>query len=120
MATDKDVEFLRERVNHAASHAVETAGDGISTTAKLSTGVKGGENNLNGGHFLDRVLVNRNATTVIGHADSTVWQDDHINQIAVAGKRLIHRVIDDLIDQVVETPGAGRPDIHTRPLAHCL
>ena len=99
---------------------MEPAGHGITAAAKLSTGVEGGEYNLDGGHFLDRVLIDRNTTTVIGDADPTVGQDHHINQIAVAGKRLIHRVIDDFIDQVVKTAGAGGPDIHTGPLTHCL
>ena len=38
----------------------------------------------------------------------------------MAGQRLVYRVVDDFVDEVMETRRAGRPDVHRRPLAHGL
>jgi hypothetical protein len=99
---------------------METAGYGIAAAAELTAGVKCRENHLDSGHLFDRVLVDRNTSTVVGDADSAISKNYHVDQITVTGKRLIHRVIDDLIDQVVKTPRTGGPDVHTGPLTHCL
>ena len=38
--------------------------------------------------------------------------------VAVACERLVDGVVDDLVDEVVEPAGPGRPDVHARPLAN--
>ena len=39
---------------------------------------------------------------------------------AVAGQRLVDRVVDDLVDEVVQPADAGRADVHAGPLADRL
>jgi hypothetical protein len=56
------------------------------------------------------------STTVIG----VVRMDRDLDVRAVAGERLVHRVVDDLVDEVVQAARAGRADVHARPLAHGL
>ena len=36
-----------------------------------------------------------------------------LDEIGAAGECLVHRVVDDLEDEVMETPRARRPDVHT-------
>src|SRR6188472_2889680 len=45
-------------------------------------------------------------------------RDPHV--VAVAGQRLVDRVVDDLVDEVVQAAYAGRADVHPRALAHRL
>jgi hypothetical protein len=44
----------------------------------------------------------------------------HINLdvVAVARQRFVNRVVDDLVNEVVQTPGAGGPDVHAGTLSH--
>jgi hypothetical protein len=37
--------------------------------------------------------------------------------VAIAGQRLVDRVVDDFVDEVVEATLAGRADVHAGPLA---
>jgi hypothetical protein len=60
------------------------------------------------------------ATAVVDHLDRAVALDGDRDGVAEAGERLVDGVVDDLVDQVVQTPGTGRTDVHARALAHGL
>ena len=62
------------------------------------------------------MLANRNSPTVVDYLAAIVVQEGDIDGCAVSGHRLVHRVIDDLPDEVVEPGWAGRSDVHTGPL----
>ena len=47
-------------------------------------------------------------------------QQRHHDPVAVAGQRLVDRVVDDLPDQVVQAALTGRADVHARALADRL
>ena len=46
-------------------------------------------------------------------------QDD-VDDDAIARHRLVDRVVDDLVHEVVQTRGPGGADVHARTLAHRL
>ncbi len=100
-------EFLRKGVHHAASDTVQTAGHRVSAAAELSTGVQCGQHNLNRRALLHGVLVHGDATSIVGDADSTIRQHHDIDLVAVTCQRLIDRVIDDFIYQVMKTARTG-------------
>ena len=52
--------------------------------------------------------------------DRAVDVDRDVDLIAEAGQRLVDRVVDDLVDQVMQAGGPGRADVHRRPLADGL
>ena len=64
--------------------------------------------------------VHGDAAAVVAHADHVPLLDRHFDRRAEAGQRLVDGVVDDLIDQMVQTGGGGGADIHTGPLAHRL
>ena len=57
--------------------------------------------------FLLLVFLNRNATAVVHYRDGVVRVDGHLDVIAEAGERLVDRVVDDLVHQVVQSAWAG-------------
>ena len=49
----------------------------------------------------------------------SMWMRD-VDLVAVAGQRLVDRVVDDLVDEMVQPRRAGRADVHGRTLADRL
>jgi hypothetical protein len=90
----------------------------VAAAAELSARVQRGHHDLGRRLALVlRVLVDRDPAPVVGHAHRAVGQDRHLDTGAHARHGLVDRVVDDLPHQVVETRGAGRPDIHPGPFA---
>ena len=114
VAPDFDVQLLTERVDAAYAHAVQSAGDLVVGGVELAAGVQLGEHHLDGGHLLavgDHV-VHRDAAAVVHHGDGVVDVDGDVDARGVSGQRLVHRVVDYLVDQVVQAQLAGRTDVH--------
>ena len=61
-----------------------------------------------------------NAAAVVGHRHIAVCRKLDLDAGGMAGDRLIHRVIDDLGEQVVQRIGIGTADIHARAAAYRL
>ena len=72
------------------------------------------------GLALGRVDVDRDAAAVVDDADAAVGQQRDLDVVAVAGQRLVDRVVDDLVDQVVQAALTGRADVHAGALADRL
>ena len=96
---------------------MQTAGDRIAAATELAACVQHGEDNLDGGPLLDRVLVDRDSAAVVADRDPAVGEQGDGDVGGVAGHSFVDRVIDDLVDQVVQTPLPSGPDVHTGPLA---
>jgi hypothetical protein len=100
---------------------VQTARDLVALATELAAGVQGGEHDL--GRRLVGVFgvqVDGDAPTVVLAAATTVGEQRDRDARAVARHRLVDRVVDDLVDEVMEARGTGRTDVHTGPLAHWL
>ena len=115
-----DLEAGREGVDDRAADAVQATGHLVAAATELAAGVQLREHELDGADLLDRVDVGGDAAAVVAHADAAVGQERHVDRVGVAGERLVDGVVDDLVDEVVQTAGARRPDVHARALAHGL
>ena len=51
--------------------------------------------------------IHRDTAAVVADPDVARLGDCHIDVVAVASQSLVDRVINNFIDQVVQTPGAG-------------
>src|SRR5437773_2710420 len=67
-----------------------------------------------------RVDIDRNTAAVIGYGDGIVGMDDDFYGIAMPCQGLINGVIDDLIDQVMQSGAGSGTDIHGRSFADRL
>ena len=121
VALDLDVELLRQRVDDRDADAVEAAGDLVAAAvAELAAGVENGQHDLDGRLALLLHHRDGDAAAVVDDRDRVVGVDRDVDLVAVAGQRLVDRVVDDLVDQVVQPARAGRSDVHARPLADGL
>src|SRR2546423_1616882 len=114
---DLDVDPGGQRVDHGDADPVQAAGDRVRLAVELATGVQHGQRPLDRGPLLHRVDVDRDAAAVVDHPDAAVGEQGDLDRVAVAGERLVDRVVNHLPDQVVQPPLAGRADVHAGALA---
>ncbi len=57
---------------------------------------------------------------VVADRDSVVRVDDHRDVVTVAGQRLINRVVNNLVDEVMKAARTRGPDVHAGTLANRL
>ena len=107
-----------QRVDDARADAVQAAGDLIAPAAELAARVQDGKDDLERGTSGLRLNVHGDAAAVIDDGDGVVGIDLHGDVRAVAREGFVDGVIDDLIDEVVQTARGGRADVHARALAH--
>ena len=118
VAPDGRDQLLRQRVDDAGADAVESAGGLVVAGLELAAGMQRRENHLERALLRLRMLVDRNAATVVCDCDRgavLVQCDGDVRGIAV--HRLVYRVVEDLPDEVVQAGAADAADVHARALA---
>src|SRR5262249_43193435 len=121
VAPDLEVEPLRERVHDRDADTVQPARDLVSpTVAELPAGVQRGEDDLSRGLADLRMPFHGDAAAVVDDGAAVVGVQGDGDALGVAGDRLVDGVVHDLVDQVVQPTGAGRPDVHAGSLANRL
>ena len=117
VTADFDFEPFGKGVYDRRTDAVQTAGNFIAAAAEFTAGVQNRQNDGDRGQALLFVNIDRNAAPVVAHGDNIARQNFHFNVGAIAGKRFVHGVVDNFINQVVQSLRTGRTDIHTRAFA---
>nr|P21562.1 RecName: Full=Uncharacterized 80.2 kDa protein in the 5'region of gyrA and gyrB; AltName: Full=ORF 4 [Haloferax lucentense DSM 14919]pir/D39135/ hypothetical protein 4 (gyrB region) - Haloferax sp [Haloferax sp.]AAB09604.1 ORF4 [Haloferax lucentense DSM 14919] len=115
---DLDFEFARQRVDDGDADAVEAAGDLVGLVVELPAGVEDGHDDLQRGSVVLFVRTYRNPAAVVGDADRAVLVEGDLDGVAVARERLVDGVVDDFVDEVVESARIGGPDVHRRTLSN--
>ena len=115
---DLQVEALGEGVDDRDADAVQAAGDLVAAAVpELAAGVEDGEDDLGRGALLFLHDPDRDAAAVVVDRAAVVRMQDDPDAVAVAGERLVDGVVDDLVDEVMETPRTGRADVHAGTFA---
>ena len=113
VAVDLELELARQRVHDRHADAVETAGDLVALAAELAARVQHGEHDLGRRLVLVvGVVVDRDAAPVVVDPAAAVGEQRDVDAGRVAGHRLVDRVVDHLVDEVVQTGQTGRADVH--------
>ena len=100
---DLDLQPLGKGVDDRRAHAVQTAGDLIAPAAEFAARVQDGIDDLQRGLAGLGLNVDGDAAAIVGDGDGVALVDGHNDVLAVSGQRLVDRVVDDLIDQMVQT-----------------
>ena len=116
VAVHHHLEPLREGVDHRHADAVQAAGHLVGRLVKLATGVQHRQRQFDAGNLLDGMDIDRNTATVVDHGNDVVFLDGDGDQVAVAGQRLVDRVVHHLVHEMVQPVLPGGPDVHGRPL----
>ena len=119
VAPDAQDELRRERVDDGHSDAVQSARDLVGVLIEFPAGVQLGHDDLGRRHAFLVVDAGRNAAPVVGDGAGAVGVERHRHQLRMACEGLVDRIVDDLVDHVVEAGAVvGVADIHARALAH--
>jgi hypothetical protein len=113
---DLDLQTLRERVYNTYADSVQPSGYLIALAAELSSSMQGREDNLDGRFALTLNRVDGNAPTVVGDTTGSVGQELNDDPVAVTRHRLVDRVVNNLVNEVMEPARPGRADIHAGTL----
>ncbi len=116
VAPDLELELIAERVDAGDADAVQSAGNFVGRGIELSAGVQHGHHDLRGGNLLavNVHVIDRNAAAVVDHGDRVVEVDGDFDFVGEAGERFVDRVVDDFVDEVMQSHLAGRADVHGR------
>ena len=108
-------EPLGERVDDRDADAVQAAGDLVAVAAELAAGVELRQDDRERGQALLRDHVDRDARAGVANGHRVVRMDRDVDEVVAAGERLVDRVVDHLVDEVVEAARARRADVHPGP-----
>src|SRR5207302_8003455 len=112
VAHDGHLQSLGQRIDDRKPDPVQPTGDLVAATTELSTGVQLRHHDLEGRLALVLHDVDGDAAAVVGDGGRAVLVERYFDPGAEARQRLINGVVDDLVDEVVETPVIGGPDVH--------
>ena len=103
VAADLGVEPLGQRVDDRHADAVQTAGDLVAAAlAELAAGVQHRQHDLEGRLALLLHGRDRDAGAAVDDRDRVVGMDRDLDGVVTAGQRLVNRVVNNLVDEVMQ------------------
>ncbi len=108
----------RHRVHNRRAHSMQPPRGAVSALFELAAGVQLGEHHLQRRNAPRGMSVHRDAAPVVEHLHRPVSMKRDVHAVGEAGRRLVHRVVDDLPDQMHQALRPRAPDVHTGVVAH--
>ena len=115
VATHLGDQVLGERIDDRDAHAVQAARDLVAVAAELSARVELREDDRQRRQSLVLHHVDRDARAPVLDRDRVVRMERDLDAVVAPLERLVDRVVDDLVDEVMEAAEARRADVHARP-----
>ena len=107
-----------ERIHAAHTDAVQTTADLVGAFVELTTGVQHGHDDFQSRLVHLFVLIDGNTAAVVLYGNGVVFVDSDFDMRAIARHRLVNRVVNSFVYQMVETLFADVSDVHGRAFAH--
>ena len=121
VARHLDRQRLGERVDHREADAVQPSRCGVHLVAELPAGVQRGQDHFQRRDILVfRMRIDRDAPAVVPDRRRAVVVEHDLDPARVAGDRLVHRIVEQFGDEVMQRPLIGAADKHAGPAAHRL
>ena len=99
---------------------MKTSGHLVGLLVELPAGVQHRHGELDSGHLLFGMDVDWNAAPVVYDLHRSVGVEPDADLGAESRHGLVDGVVDDLVNEVMQSTGRGRPDVHARPLPYRL
>src|SRR5690606_37636306 len=116
-----DLAQVGQRVDHRDADAVQAAGRLVDLGVELAAGVQRRHDDFQRRLVLElRVRIDRDAAAVVGDGEDAVGRKLDLDEGGVAGHRFVHRIVDDLGEEMVQRLFVGAANIHARPPPHRL
>ena len=110
----------REGVYTTNTYAVQTTRHLIGTLIELTSGVEHRHDDFERTLVHLLMLVNGNTTAIVLNGNGVILVNRYFNMCTISGHRLVDRVIDGFVDQMVESFFTNITNVHGRTLAHSL
>ncbi len=110
----------RKRVDHRNAHTVQAAGDFVRLVIKLAARMQYGHDHFQRRLLLRRMHVHRNAASVVDYLNRAVGLKRHLDVIAESGHRLVNRVVDHLVNEMMQPARTDIADVHRRTATNRL
>ena len=109
---DSYSQLCGKSIYHRGTYAVQTTAGLVGGIIEFTAGMKSREYQaLRTDSFF--VHSHGNTTSVIFHGCGAVGFQCHLYRITISGQMLVHRVINDLVDQMIQSLGGDTADIHS-------
>jgi hypothetical protein len=119
VAPDLQIELPGQGIDDRDADAMEAARHFVAVVIELAARVQDGQHGF-GRRPPVRHVVDRDAAAVVDDRDRAIDVNGCVDLIAEARERLVDRVVDDFVDEMMQ-PGRPRgSDVHGRPLADRL
>ena len=113
-----NIQPFRKGIYYTGSYTVKTAGNLITGSSELSSCMKDGENNFQGGLSRLFLYIYRNSSSIIPYGNGIILMNSYGNGITKSGQSLVYGVIHDFINQMMQTANGGTSDIHSRSFSN--
>ena len=90
---------------------MQAAAEGVVPVVELAAGMQPGQDQLDAGDLFFRVDVHRHAAAVVADLAAAILVQGDLDAAGMPGQRLVHRVVDDFLRQMIGPGGVG---IHAR------
>ena len=121
LARDLDLEQRGQRVDHGDADAVQAARGLVDLGVELAAGMQRAHDDFERGFFRKfRMRIDRNAAAIVGHGQKAVGAEFDLDEGGMARQRLVHGVVDDFGEQMMQRLLVGAADIHAGAAAHRL
>ena len=107
LMVDSNLQPVGKSVYYGSSHSVEPSGNLVSPAAELSPGVKDGKYNFYRRQSRLVVDAHGNSPPVVDDGNGIVRVNGHLDILTEAGQSLVHGIVHDLIDQVMQACRPG-------------
>jgi len=119
VAANFQIKATRKSINHGYTDTMKTTGNLVGVAIEFTTSMEDGHNDFSGRLILACVQIHGNSPTVVFNCNGAVDMYKYKNFIAITRERFINRIIDYLINQMMQTHGTCGSNIHSRAFPHC-
>ena len=120
-ARDLDFEPRGEGVDDGDTDAVQAARGLVDLGVEFAAGMQRAHDDFERGLLREfRMRIDGDAASVIGDGEEAVGGQLHLDEVGMTRQGLVHRVVDDFGEQMVQRLFVGSADIHAGAAAHRL